>query len=260
MGNQQPDLLTPILIKDSKDLEWPADVQVFYLLTGNGLFLCRQLQLFRSCVPVNTWPSELLDQQPLLEHSYPRVPKQVFEQLVGFFAVMAEKRGCEAAAYLVFDRVNETVSTLIPKQRATMRRSWSGRELPVGLEYDHPTGLSKDQMILGTVHSHVYESAYSSAVDVNDETEKPGVHIVIGRLDRDPPDLHAEAVVDGKRFRLDPREVIEGSAARNLVFPVEWLEQVEVVLLPSWSEGYGNSVSSYDAYGYGTGPYGGQEG
>ncbi len=174
---------------------------------------------------------------------------------------MAEQRGCEAGAYLVFDRVQKTVSSLIPKQRATMRKGWSGRDHAVGLDYDDPTGLSQDQMILGTVHSHVYESAYSSVVDVHDETEKPGVHIVVGRLDRNPPDLHAEAVVDGKRFRLKPSEVIEGSAARDLQFPNEWLEQVEVVLLPSWSQSYGNAATGYGGYedGYGTPSYRGYQ-
>ncbi len=69
MTDQRLGMLTPILIKDSEDLQWPADARVFYLLTSNGLFLCRQHELFRSCIRVDTWPNELLDQEPFLEHN-----------------------------------------------------------------------------------------------------------------------------------------------------------------------------------------------
>jgi proteasome lid subunit RPN8/RPN11 len=251
-------LLTPILIKDRAELEWPADAQAFYVLSGSGLFLCRQNEMFRSCVPVDAWPSELAPQDAFLEHDYPKVPRGVFAQLLGFFTVMAQTEGCEAGAYLLCDRETKVVSPLVPRQRATMRKGWSGRPNPIGLEYDNADSVDPTQMILGTVHSHVFESAFSSGVDVHDEVDKPGVHIVVGRLDRDPVDLHAEAVVDGNRFRLDPMEVIEKLDAADLEFPRAWVDQVEVVLNPSWSgTGGGYYNGGYSSGGYGSGGYGG---
>ena len=262
MSDQPSKLLTPILIKDREDMPWPEGEAVFYVLSRDGLFLCRQNGLFRSCVPVDRWPSELASQDQFLEHAYPKVPAGVFARLVGFFGAMAESQGCEAGAYLVYDRETQEVSALVPTQRATMSKGWNGKLHPIGLEYDNPKQMGSTEMILGTVHSHVFASAYSSGVDVHDEVEKPGVHIVVGCLHRDPPDLHAEAVVDGNRFKLEPMEVIEEYTGRDDAFPEEWLDRVELVVQPSWgsssygtgSASNGNSSTYYTGYGsYGTG-------
>lgn len=238
-------LLTPILIKDREDLAWPRGESVFYVLSRSGLFLCRQNDMFRSCVPVERGPSELASQSEFLEHSYPVVPAAVFADLVGFFGAMAERHGCEAGAYLVFDRTAASVRALVPTQRATMYRGASGARYARGLDYDPPAGLGPRELVYGTVHSHVWSAAYASGIDQHDEVDKPGVHIVVGCLDREPPDLHADAVVDGHRFRLEPMQVIEACVARNRDFPTAWMERVEVVVdEPKW---YGASGYGYDS-------------
>jgi len=261
-------LITPIYIKESADDPWPED-SVFYLVTGSGLFLCRTHEMFRSCTPVRTWPAELPPQQGFLEPAYPQVPRQLMEQLVGFFGVMAERHGCEAGAYLVYDRSTKEVTAKVPTQVATMREGWGGTVYAVGLEYDNLDPLPPHQMILGTVHSHVYGAAYSSGVDVHDEVDKPGVHIVVGKLDKEPPDLHAEAVVDGSRFPLDPQSAIDDYQGRRSDFPPEWIDRVTVETKPRWrdtvyypsSSGYPTSsypTSAYDGGGYyGSGGSGG---
>ncbi len=71
-------------------------------------------------------------------------------------------------------------------------------------------------------------SAYASGTDKDDELHSAGLHIVVGRIKQEPPDLHVEAVVDGKRFRLDPRQVIEGYEQRRLPVAKAWIEKVRV--------------------------------
>ncbi len=258
--------ITPIYIKESAEEPWPTE-SAFYILSSSGLFLCRHHEMFRSCTPVKTWPSELAKQQSFLEPLYPQVPRVLMEQLVGFFSTMAERHTCEAGAYLVYDRTEKKVTVHVPKQVSTVNEGWNDTPYPVGLDYDNLDPLPPEQMILGTVHSHVYGAAYSSGIDVHDEVDKPGVHIVVGKLRQEPPDLHAEAVVDGTRFPLDPQSVIEDYQQRRDDFPAEWIDQVTVKVNPRWREKKvylspqsqpmpHNSGSGYGGSGYGGSGYG----
>jgi len=234
---------TPIYAKENPDDPLPDD-KLSYLVSSTGMFLCRRHEWFVSATPIRTWPSDLAPQTGFLEPSYPVVPQVVFERLCGFFRAMAEEHGCEAGAYLVVDRKDGTVDARVPGQIATMREGWRGRMNAVGLEYDSLTDLGPGDAVLGTVHSHVFGPAYASGVDVHDEVDKPGVHIVVGHVDRDPPDFSVEAVVDGERFRLDPESVIEDFAKPRDDFPPAWREAVRVEVQPRWGSVYG--ASSYD--------------
>ena len=250
--------MTPIYIKESVDEPWPEE-SVFYILSSSGLFLCRSHEMFRSCTPMRTWPSELAPQQSFLESSYPQVPRMLMEQLVGFFGTMAERHTCEAGAYLVYDRTEKQVTVQVPRQISTVNEGWNGSVYAVGLDYDNLEPLPPQQMILGTVHSHVYGAAYSSGVDVHDEVDKPGVHIVVGKLGQDPPDLHVEAVVDGTRFPLQPQSVIEDYQQRRDDFPAEWIDCVTVKVNPRWRDNkvYLSSPQSQPIPGNGGSQYGG---
>ena len=84
--------------------------------------------------------------------------------------------------------------------------------------------------MIGDVHSHVDEPAFSSATDVRDERHRPGLHIVVGRISHEPPDFHIEATVDGMRFHVThPELVLEGYERRRIAaVPPTWIDQVEV--------------------------------
>ena len=88
--------------------------------------------------------------------------------------------------------------------------------------------LGADLSLFGSVHSHVDGLAYSSSVDRNDESYQTGLHVVVGEISREPPEIHCEYVVDGVRFRLDTRTVIEGYHRRDTDIPDEWIERVKV--------------------------------
>ena len=91
-------------------------------------------------------------------------------------------------------------------------------------------------MPFGDVHSHVHYAAYASSTDKADESHSAGLHVVVGRIQNEPPEIHAEAVVDGMRFVMDPQEVIVDYARRRTQIPDEWLARVVVeVQTSSWS-------------------------
>ena len=241
---------TPVYIKDDADADWPED-PVFYVLGSNGLSLGRNHEMFRSCTLVNHGPSELAEQESFLKPNYPQLSQPLIEQLVGFFSEMARQHGCEAGAYLIFDRETRAVTARVPKQVSTVSESYYGSLWPIGLDYESLEPLPPEELIFGTIHSHVYGPAYASGIDVHDELDKPGVHLVVGKLDKEPPDFHVEAVVDGSRFNLDIAQVIEGYGELRDDFPAEWVDRVEVKV-NRWSKPktYGGQ-----GYAYGGGNY-----
>jgi hypothetical protein len=222
------DLLTPIYLKTGAETECPPADRAGYMLSSNGLYLCRNHPFFRSSVPARDWPSELASHSPMLELSHPKLSRRRFETIVGFFASVGTTQGAEAAAILLWDENEGEVKLLIPQQEATVSEGWSGRPYPIDLHYDLPTQLSPGQSIIGDIHSHVEYSAYSSAKDRHDETHRPGAHIVVGRISQEPPEIHCEYVVDGYRFEIDPYEILEGYRKRRDDFPREWVGQVGV--------------------------------
>ena len=112
------------------------------------------------------------------------------------------------------------------------------RAWPIGVEYELPPTIPSDVVVVGDLHSHVYESPSPSGVDRYDETHRAGLHIVIGRLDLEPPQFHAELVVDGVRFRAEPSLVIAGYERRSDHVPRRWLDRVHIKTLrpePRWA-------------------------
>lgn len=219
---------TPVLVKRSAEMAWPVDERMFYILARDGLYICRNHDFFRSCVPARRGPSDLEEQARFLVPNFPMIPREIFERVVGFFDLIAELQGSEAAVLLVWDRSAECVRLVVPEQTATMSRAWDGHRSPIGVHYLPPADLPVDWVPFGDVHSHVDYPAYASTTDVSDETHTAGLHIVVGRIHSEPPDLHIEAVVDGTRFALEPSQVIQSYQTRRRDVPQEWLDRVQV--------------------------------
>jgi proteasome lid subunit RPN8/RPN11 len=227
MKSINPELITPIYLKTENDMPWPEEAQTFYLLSADGLFLCRNSQFFRSCTPARNGPSELANQETFLEVQYPKIPQALLELSVGFFAQLSEKYDCEAAVLLAWDYRRKQVQLLVPKQRCTVYQTYYNT-YPIGVYYELPTKLPEGIIIFGDIHSHVDGAAYASVIDKHDEQHRPGLHIVVGRIREEPPEFHIEATVDGKRFKVDEEQVLEGYGRRAKVSK-KFLDQVELV-------------------------------
>lgn len=218
---------TPVLLKTDAELPWPESERFFYVLAGNGLFLCRDHDFFRSCVPARGGPAELPEQRAFLELKFPMIPARLFERIVGFFHRIAERHDAEACVLLAWDSEAGRVRGVVPSQTATVQQGMDGSRQPVGLHFT-PPAFPAGWIPFGDVHSHAWLEAYASRTDVEDEAYSAGLHVVVGRIDREPPAVHVEAVVDGMRFRVEPEHVIEGYARRSRDVPEAWLERVRV--------------------------------
>ena len=226
-------LVTPVYVKTRSDMEWP-DEKVFYLLSSSGLFLCRNYPFFRSCVPARGWPTELASQRTFLKLQYPKLPRHLLEVAVGFFDRIGEEFGAEAAVLLIWDEGTKKVRLMAPKQRCTVYRGYRGGVFPIGVHYDLPAQLPEGWVVFGDIHSHVDGAAFSSYTDKQDEKYRPGLHIVVGRIGEEPPEIHVEAIVDGVRFKVDRNLVLQGYNRRREPMSRKWFDQVE--------------IESYDSY------------
>ena len=254
-------LFTPLYLKLNDAMPWPEEEKAFYLLSSQGLYLCRNTPFFRSCVPVEDFPSELAGQKPFLRLSYPRIPRRLLEQVIGFFDIIGDRHGSEAAVLLAWNRTTEAMELIVPEQVGLVGTSWSGHPYPLELEYEVPP-LPAHLVLLGDIHSHVDGSAYASYMDKSDEAHRPGLHLVVGRILDEPPQFHCEAIADGFRFKVrDLSLVVEGYHRRRVKeVPPEWLSKVTVKPWTNrhrYDTGYntGSLSSSPAASSQGTGGY-----
>lgn len=234
MPTNHDSLMTPIYLKTSPEMDWPAEDKVFYLLSADGLFLCRNHAFFRSCVKAERFPGELAEQDTFLRLHYPKFPRRLLELIVGFFDRIGDLHGSEAGALLAWDTKKQRYRIIVPEQTATVSYSWKGNPFPIGLHYDMPTSLPAHWMLLGDIHSHVDEPAYASGTDKDDEEYRAGLHIVVGRIDREPPEFHIDAVVDRTRFKVPNHLVLEGYRKRRRGVPEEWIQRVTAESLASY--------------------------
>jgi PRTRC genetic system protein A len=210
---------TPIYLKESEEMvpsspEWPQD-RLFYLVTSEGLMKCRTTEFFRSCVKSNSNLSELEAQKPFVKLRYPKVPQEMLETVAGFFSAVQKKYDSEAYVCLLWNKNEKKYEIVCPPQEI------SGGHVSYDLPPQPP-----HMLLVGDIHSHVNMAAFASGTDENDETQRPGVHIVLGRISQEPPEFHIEVVVDGTRFGVKEEMMLEGYEKRR-EFPPEWMDQLK---------------------------------
>jgi hypothetical protein len=219
--------VTPVYLKMRDDTPWPED-KVFYLLTARGLFLCRNHPFFQSAVPAPDWPSELRAQEPFFDPGYPKLSRAQIEAVVGFFAAVGHRFSAEAIVLLAWSTEARRLCLIIPQQEASVGSNRWGDTWPIGVTYEVPASLPPHLTLVGDIHSHVDGSAYTSHIDRDDEAHRPGLHIVVGRIHREPPDFHVQAVVDGQRFDLAPQQIMEDYRERSMTFPRSWMQKLRI--------------------------------
>jgi hypothetical protein len=215
-------------------MPWPAEEKAFYLASADGLFLCRNHPFFRSSVPARRWPAGLAPHEASLRLNYPKLAQREFERVIGFFSVIAVRHCAEAAVLLAWNSARRAVEIIVPDQTSYVTHGWNGAAYPIELSYETPV-LPPHLTLIGDIHCHVDLGAYASPTDRADEEHRPGLHIVVGCIHREPPEFHLEATVDGMRFRVkELAHVVEGYHRRRPdEVPDNWLERVTV--LP-WSQ------------------------
>ncbi len=238
MKLQNDNITTPVYLKTEKHMEWPKD-KLFYILSSEGLFLCRNHEWFKSCAPAKRGPGELESQKSFAELSYPQIPRAITEKAVGFFRRIEKDHGWEAALILVWNRITNEMELVCPDQKA------SGGSVKYDIK---ALKLPQHKAIIGDIHSHPTFSPTPSYTDTDDEKARPGLHIIVGYVEGKFHEIefHIEIVIDGERFKVKPYEIMEPYESSDPdSVPKEWLDKCK----PLYKEWSGSDHHGYSSYG-----------
>jgi hypothetical protein len=231
--NREGQSLFPVFIKD-EDFHEPKGM-VYSLLAGNGTFLVKDMELYSSSVQLDVGLPGLLHHESGVRPKFGRLPGSLMGTILGFFRTALLWHGGEAIVFLYYSRKGCSFCAKAPPQRVYRRVSCKAACTEPYVEYDR-CDRPRDFIKLGTIHSHCHFRAYHSLIDQHDEKYEDGLHITIGRLFRQQPDISVSFVVNGSRFRLKPEDVLEGYGHYVAMDPpVSWLSQVTCVV-----KGYGS--------------------
>jgi hypothetical protein len=233
----------PVYLKTADDMPRPREAEFFWI-TRSGTYLCRNHPFFQSDVPARRMPSSLASHRTVCRLKFPLLGVAALEHVVGFFDEVFRRHGSEAIVLVLWDLRRKRYRLCVPPQQATVWESQSGLPTPMDVSYQVSAALPPQHLLIGDIHSHADMQAYSSGIDTHDERYRDGIHAVVGRVDREPPEFHLEMSVDGCRFALQFGHFFQGYRARRRRFPKSWLEQVEIkTSRMTWTNTY-NPVGS----------------
>jgi len=190
-----------------------------FVVARDGLYLRKRSLLGLSQTKVGR-VAHLPDGREFVDYALPRVPSDLMARAVGFFRAVYRLHHTEAAVLLVWRAGSFDLA--VPAQKVSS----------VSVSFDvSAANLTAGSRVVGTMHSHGGFTAYASTTDEDDEAELDGLHVVVGDLDRRTPGYSAAIVVDGVRFHLKTRRLIE--RPRRLVEPPDdWLRKVKLAPPP----------------------------
>jgi PRTRC genetic system protein A len=237
MKNINPDHLgVPVYLKSDPNEKWPKD-KMFYILSREGLMLCRNHMWFESCAKATRGPGELAEQKEFCRLNYPKIPQVLIEKAIGFFDHIYRKNGWESAVVILWNKQTEQMELICPDQKNSYG----------SVNYDLPN-LPPHQLFIGDIHSHCNFSAKPSFTDEDDEKSRPGIHLIVGDLDRKEIDFYCDVVVDGGLFEVkDAWSMVEDYIQPDKNFPPNWLDHVKE---KKWKAYTYTGYSASGGYGY----------
>ena len=248
----------PIILKTLERFRAPA--KLYYEVAANGVFQVRDAPTHRAVTRVEHDVPGLLAEVESVELRVPMLPRDLLENVLAFFCAVHERWAGEAIVVLFFDAARQEFRVGVPSQtigayRDVYGRVWADGHLDYG-KVDRPEGCVR----FGTIHSHGELAAYASHTDCQDERWEDGLHAVYGNLGSSRISQSASFVANGRRFPLDPKEVLEPAAVPTHGPPPEWMDQVSYVEESSGGARKQNVVSLDDYDGAGGYASGGSSG
>lgn len=184
----------PILLKQD---ETAPQHRYCLLFAENGWFLAKDTLSFRAHVQIDLAQAfRLLPHQEFAELKI-KLPLGLVCQALDFFRHVFVKFRTEAYLAVYLSAETGELSLFCPKQQ-----NFSAH-VHVEIDPDAPDALK-----VADIHSHP-DAAFHSTGDQVSERQGDGLHIVVGKLGEPTPEFVATLVVQGRRFPLDPEQVME---------------------------------------------------
>jgi hypothetical protein len=171
-----------------------------------------------------------LSEEPVLSVNIGKIPLELWRTINLFFKKVAYAEKSEAQVRLFYsDELKSWKAWAFPQKAGS---GMTTKELN-----DHPdfqdqmnTMLDGDKYYqFGSIHSHVFSSAFQSGVDKNDESTSPGVHITIGKLDQKKIDIHSRftVIIPGQIEFLENGET-KVTDAKKMYSGVDLMDFIEI--------------------------------
>jgi len=201
------------------DVNWPAGLnKVNYVLRGNGLWEVRKNKIGTFYVHlhdmvVGGFPEESR-KSSFVDLNVPKIPAQIFEQILSFFKKLTESHNFEAYVQIYWNSEKQEYFVLCPPQIVSHGR----------VKYE-PSKVDANHVLVCEIHSHNSMAAFFSNVDDADEKKRGDRFFgVVGKLNTSSPEFKLSFILGGGQRNLVPSNVLfEDSESK---FPEEWLSSV----------------------------------
>jgi len=182
-----------------------------FLVGKEGHYLRKRNGIFEACVKVPSNP-----EYGAVEESFaltaPKIPMSLFEQALAFLGKVYDLHRTEGVALLSYDP-REGWSLYVPRQKVG----------GLHVEYEN----DERRRVVGSIHSHPGIAARASGTDEKDELAFDGLHMIVSGFTIPTCGLLVVAAVNGRRFEIDPEDVIEGFEAVQAEVPDAWLRKID---------------------------------
>lgn len=226
MGALKTVNMSPPLVLKGENFSEPKE-RVYYILSGDGLFLVKNFPIYRSCTKVENGLPWLQGQSENFELNLPKIPCALFERVVAFFQVIYCLHRSEAMVFLYYHLEQGAFEVVVPQQVVTSKGFNNGDGWSYHLHYSGvptPAGFIR----VGTIHSHADLPAFYSVTDEQDSEFDDSLNLVVGNVDRARLSLSACFMVDGKKFELEPWDILEDFVRPCFPVPRTWIDKVTV--------------------------------
>ena len=169
----------------------------YYLVTKNGVFVCKENQCFTASVEVDG-RLDLEEHSEGIKWKLPNIPCRQVHRAIAFFRHIRELYQSESLLWIYYSPAEQKYDLFAPVQEVS--------SISVSTEDKSPT--PDGWLKIGTMHSHPGE-AFHSGGDDEDEKYFDGLHITIGNLHKIIPDFSCSVVVAGKRFILPTDQILD---------------------------------------------------
>lgn len=186
----------------------PESEMFAYITARGGHYLMKRNGFFDACVKVDELPGHE-EQEEFFHLRTGKLPLALLWQALAFMEKVHEKHASEALVLLTYE---EEWGLYVPKQEVSA----------ASVEYEN----DENERVVGSIHSHPGFRAAPSSIDVHDELNFDGVHIISSGFVPVAACISAFAVVNGRRFELDPAELIEELQVPDVEVPAAWMKKV----------------------------------
>ena len=212
-----------LLVETTTEIESKPDQCI--LVAKNGVLLHNNTPGYTLVKESKGKGLELDEVKENCSYAYPPVNFNTYMLSLRFLRKVYEIHKSEGVVLLVLNRnrslKNQKYQIVVPKQEV----SGASVDYKEGIKEAHKL-LNTGEFFAGTIHSHPGFGAFQSSTDSSDELNFDGIHITLGKIDQEHPEIHQRVCFGGKSF--DVKESIVQTMPPNIpqTFPEEWMKQI----------------------------------